>query len=150
VQKQLLTPLGPLVSSLMNERMFRKGLCAVFGSHTRPTEEELHRFWLLVAHDGGARLAHRLISYIPERRANRDRWVGVLARTSVPLLLIDGAADPVSGLHMVERYRELVPDPRAVVLPGIGHYPQIEDPRRTLLALLEFHDQLARQGGTPP
>jgi pimeloyl-ACP methyl ester carboxylesterase len=29
---------------------------------------------------------------------------------------------------MVARYRELVPQPDAVALPGIGHYPQLEAP----------------------
>jgi pimeloyl-ACP methyl ester carboxylesterase len=80
-----------------------------------------------------------------ERRRHRARWVGALTRTRVPLRVIDGAADPVSGAHMVARYRELVPDADAVELPGIGHYPQLEAPAAVLAAFLEFHDRL----GTP-
>ena len=41
-----------------------------------------------------------------------------MQRTRVPLRLIDGAADPVSGAHMAARYRELVPRADVVLLEG--------------------------------
>ncbi len=53
--------------------------------------------------------------------------------------LINGPVDPVSGAHMANRYRQLVPQPDVVSIPGIGHYPQVEAPDRVLRALLEFH-----------
>jgi len=82
-----------------------------------------------------------------ERRQKRERWVGALRSTRVPLRVIDGPEDPVSGAHMVERYRELVPNPDTVLLPGIGHYPQVEDPQGVLRAFLDFHEARLR---TPP
>jgi pimeloyl-ACP methyl ester carboxylesterase len=142
VQKLLLTPLGPLLSLAMNERSFARSFAAVFGAQTRPDAAELQQFWRLLAHHGGNRIAHKLIHYIPERRAHRERWVGALLRGGVPLRFVNGPADPVSGAHMVERYRELVPQPDTVLLPGIGHYPQVEDPQGTLKAFLAFHQGL--------
>ena len=56
----------------------------------------------------------------------------------VPLRLINGPDDPVSGKHMAERYRELVPEADIVLLEGIGHYPQTEAPQQVLNAYLEF------------
>jgi pimeloyl-ACP methyl ester carboxylesterase len=50
----------------------------------------------------------------------------------VPLRVIDGAVDPISGAHMVARYRELIPQPDTVLLEGIGHYPQTEAPCQVL------------------
>jgi pimeloyl-ACP methyl ester carboxylesterase len=138
IQKLLLTPLGPLLSRLTSERRFRRSFAAVFGPNTRPSDEELKAAWSLVAHNGGSKIAHKLIRYIPERRQQRDRWVGVLQQTKVPMRLIDGPADPVSGAHMAARYRELVPNADVVLLDGIGHYPQIEDPPGVLAAFLEF------------
>jgi len=88
---------------------------------------------------------HELIGYMAERRRHRERWVGALQATSVPLRLINGPEDPVSGAHMVERYRELVPAPDVVLLPGIGHYPQVEDPAGVADAFHALHDRL----GTP-
>ena len=61
----------------------------------------------LLQRDEGLGAMARIIHYMPKRAAGRERWVGALQRTSVPLRLIDGASDPVSGGHMVARYREL-------------------------------------------
>jgi pimeloyl-ACP methyl ester carboxylesterase len=143
IQKLLLTPLGPLLSRLMNRRGFGKSFSAVFGPNTQPSTQELDEFWELIRHNGGNRIMHRLIRYIPERRANRERWVGVLQKTTVPLRVINGPVDPVSGQHMVDRYRELVPNPDTVSLPGIGHYPQVEDSAGVLRAFLDFHRRIA-------
>jgi len=86
----------------------------------------------------------RLIRYMPERRRERQRWVGALQRASIPLKLIDGGADPISGSHMVERYVELVERPDVTVFDDIGHYPQVEAPDRVLRAYLDFRANIAR------
>lgn len=138
IQKLLLTPLGPLLSRLSNKRSFARSFAPIFGPKTRPSSEEMEEFWQLVSYNDGHRISHELIGYIEERRAHRERWVGVLQNTSVPLRLINGPEDPVSGKHMTERYRELVPSPDIVLLPGIGHYPQVEDPAGVVAALREF------------
>ena len=70
----------------------------------------------------------------------RSRWVGALQNTSVPLRLINGVKDPVSGGHMADRYCELVPHPDVVRLKEIGHYPQVEDPQGVLDAFFAFVD----------
>jgi pimeloyl-ACP methyl ester carboxylesterase len=142
IQKLLLSPLGPLLSRLMNRRSFERSFSAIFGANTRPSAQELAEFWDLIRRDGGTRIIHKLIRYMPERRANRERWVGALQKTRVPLRVINGPDDPVSGAHMVARYRELIPNPDTVSLPGIGHYPQTEDPAGVLKAFFEFHARL--------
>lgn len=138
IQKLLLTPLGPLLSRLLNERSFARSFSAVFGPNTQPSRDELSVFWQLIAHDRGHLIAHRLMRYVRERRSHRERWVGALIASGVPIRLINGALDPVSGAHMVERYRELKADPDIVSLADIGHYPQIEAPERVHAALREF------------
>ncbi|HUS25223.1 MAG TPA: alpha/beta hydrolase [Candidatus Binatia bacterium] len=144
VQKLLLTPFGPVIGRLMSRRGFGPGFSAIFGAKTRPAEEELDDFWALVENQQGRRVMHRLIRYIPERRLHRERWVGALQRTRVPLRFVNGPDDPVSGAHMVARYRQLIPRADVVELPGIGHYPQVEDPAGVLRALREFHARLQR------
>jgi pimeloyl-ACP methyl ester carboxylesterase len=141
IQKLLLTPLGPLLSRLMSRRSFERSFSAIFGASTQPSAQELAQFWALIRRDGGTRILHRLIRYMPERIKHRERWVGALQKTRVPLRVINGPDDPVSGAHMVARYRELIPNPDTVSLPGIGHYPQTEDPAGVLKAFFEFHDK---------
>jgi len=138
-QHLLKSPLGFLATRLVSERGFNRSFARVFGPDTKPGLIELHDFWQLVSHNRGHRIAHRLIGYIRERRWNRERWVGALQKAQVPIRLINGPVDPVSGAHMVERYRELVPRPDVVTIGGIGHYPQVEAPDRVMRALLEFH-----------
>lgn len=138
IQKLLASPLGPLLSRLANEASFRTSFAAIFGANTQPSAAELRDFWTLVHHDHGERIGHLLIRYIDERRRHRERWVGALTGATVPIKLIDGADDPVSGRHMAERYREIVPAADVVVLDGIGHYPQIEDPDGVWRAFADF------------
>ncbi len=142
IQRLLASPLGGLVARQLDERRFRRSFRRVFGPDTQPTDDDLAQYWSLISHQQGQRLAHRLIRYMGERRRFRDRWVGALQRTQVPLLLVDGALDPVSGAHMAERYREVVGKP-VRVLSGVGHYPQIEDAPNTASAAREFFQSLA-------
>ena len=147
IQRLLASPIGPLLGRLTTERSFRGSFAAIFGPATQPSREELRDFWQLVSGNGGARIMHKLIGYMEERRRQRERWVGALQQTSVPLRLIDGALDPVSGRHMAERYRELVPDPDVVILAEIGHYPQVEAPEAVLEAYLEFRKRIELKRG---
>ncbi len=142
VQKLLLSPLGPLVGKLFNRRKLAANFAKVFGPRTQPSAEELDDFWSLIAHNDGPAVMHRLIRYLPERRAQRERWLAAMQRGGVPLRLIDGALDPISGAHMLARYRELIPAPDAVLLEDIGHYPQIEAPALVLEHYLAFRQAL--------
>ncbi len=143
IQKLLVSPIGPMLSTLMNKQRFATSLAAVFGPDTQPDARELTEFWQLASYNGGHRLSHRLLHYMAERVVNRERWVTALAEAPMPLRLIVGEVDPVSGAHMADRYAELVPRPDIVRLPGIGHYPQTEAPQQVLGAITEHFDALA-------
>jgi pimeloyl-ACP methyl ester carboxylesterase len=141
MQKLLLSPLGWMIGRAFTRDALVKSFRQIFGPQTRPSESELDDFWSLVDSNRGPRIMHKLISYIPERRAQRDRWVKAMQRGEIPLRVIDGEVDPISGAHMVERYRELIPDADTVLLPGIGHYPQSEAPVQVLKHYLEFRER---------
>lgn len=137
-QKVLASAAGPLLARLLSRRRFGMSLTRIFGRATPPSPAMLDAFWALLRCHEGQRVMPRLIGYMEERRAQRERWVGALQRSAVPLTLIDGAADPISGAHMAARYRELVPAADVTLLPGIGHYPQCEAPQQVLRAYLAF------------
>ena len=62
--------------------------------------------------------------------------MSALQKSQVPLGLINGSVDPISGSHMVARYRELSCRlDYAADLTDVGHYPQMEDP----LAVIEHY-----------
>ena len=142
VQRLLRSPVGGLVSRFIDEQRFARSFSRIFSPASRPGPEELHAYWQLVSGDGGLRIATRLIRYMDEREQQRDRWVGALRDSDLPRRLVWGTVDPVSGRDMAERYRELVPAPDVVLLEGIGHYPQLEDPSGVVRELLSFHATL--------
>lgn len=133
--------LGPLLAGAMSYDRFEATMLSISGREP-PTREELADLWVLIEHDGGRQALARLISYMEQRRRNRPRWVGALVESTVPRRLICGAVDPVSGRHLAERYRELVPDADVVVLEGVGHYPQLEVHDRVVDEYLRFRQRV--------
>ena len=105
----------------------------------------LNDFWHIMTRQRGHQLTHKLIHYIGDRVRHRERWVGALQKTTVPVLLINGSADPVSGDHMAERYKELIMNANIKKLKNIGHYPQTEDPDGVLEAYRKFLSSLKNQ-----
>ncbi len=143
VQKLLLSPVGALIGRLFSRKKLAESFAKVFGPQTQPSEGELDDFWSLIAKNNGPAVMHRLIRYMPERRVQRERWVSAMQQGGVALRVIDGAADPISGAHMVARYRELIANADTVLLAGIGHYPQTEAPEQVLQHYLAFRQALA-------
>lgn len=142
IQNLLRGPLGPLLVYGLNEHKFSKSFSEVFGPDTQLSSDNLADFWHLIELNNGHRLAHRLLQYIPERKKHRARWLKAMQSTKVPMRLIDGLEDPVSGRHMLERYCELIPNADVVGLEGIGHYPQLESPGAVLAAFLDFQKKM--------
>ncbi len=138
MQRLLAGPFGALIGRLTTEPKFHKSFSEIFGPDTRPSTEELSQFWRLLEHNGGRYIMHKLIRYMRERKQFRDRWVGILKTASVPRCFINGPKDPISGRHMAEAYRRLVPNPDVTLLEGIGHYPQVEAPERVLETFFRF------------
>ena len=143
MQKLLLSPLGWIVGRAFSRDALVKSFRRIFGPATQPSESALDDFWSLIACNQGPRVLHRLIGYIPERVKQRERWVTAMQKGEVPLRVIDGEVDPVSGAHMVRRYCELIGNPDVVLLPTIGHYPQTEAPVLVLKHYFAFRRRLA-------
>jgi pimeloyl-ACP methyl ester carboxylesterase len=138
IQKLLLSPFGSLIARFNNPKQFSQNMKHVFGKKTQPNTELLDNFWQLFSMNQGSKILHKLIGYMPERKTYRTRWVGALQQAFIPLKLIDGIADPVSGAHMVKRYQTLIPNPNVTELHDIGNYPQVEAPQAVLEAYLAF------------
>jgi pimeloyl-ACP methyl ester carboxylesterase len=127
VQKLLLSPLGKWICRYSGQRSFNRSVSRVFGPDTKPDAVTLDQFWQLVCYNDGNRQLYRLINYMRDRIQHRERWVTALQQSRLPLALINGSADPVSGAHMVARYQQLACRLDYLAqLPGIGHWPQME------------------------
>ena len=138
IQKLLMSPIGSLIGRFLNRKKLGENFKRVFGKKTQPSEKELDQFWNLIDFNNGKAVSHLLIRYMQERADNRERWVGGMQKTIVPLRLIDGVYDPISGQHMVDRYKEIIPNSDVIELADIGHFPLVEAPNPVLKAYFEF------------
>ncbi len=139
IQKLMLSPLGKWINRLAGIKQFSKSFSSVFGAATQPSTLQLQEFWESICHRNGRHLFHNLITYILDRREHRARWVDALQSSTVQMALINGSVDPVSGSHLVDRYKEL--DCRLDYLkelPTIGHYPHVEAADQVAEAIIEF------------
>ncbi|MEM1411162.1 MAG: alpha/beta hydrolase [Pseudomonadota bacterium] len=139
IQSLLLTPLGPLITRLSGKRLFERNLRAVFGPDTPPSAEMLAGYWDVLNAGGRRAPVHSLMRYLPEREQHRERWVRALQESVVPIGLLNGSLDPVSGSHLVARYRALIPREDFIdEADRLGHFPQVEDPARFLKSFEAF------------
>ncbi|OUS32548.1 alpha/beta hydrolase [Gammaproteobacteria bacterium 45_16_T64] len=141
-QKILLSPLGAFANKLAGRAQFDKSFSKVFATDTKPTDKALSQFWELINANNGKHIFHNLITYMNDRIEHRERWVSALQKSIVPLALINGSVDPISGKHMVARYKELNCRLDYISeLEQVGHYPQVEAPKDVLDHFLTFITQ---------
>ncbi|XP_048357426.1 mesoderm-specific transcript homolog protein [Sphaerodactylus townsendi] len=132
--------LTPIITRLANYYFFARGLGAVFGPYTQPSEAEYWDMWAAVRTNDGNLVLDSILQFINQRKQHRDRWVGALKATSVPLHLIYGPLDPVNPHpEFLQLYRKVLPMSTVSVLDDhISHYPQLEDPLGFLNAYMSF------------
>jgi pimeloyl-ACP methyl ester carboxylesterase len=134
-QRLLRSPLGPLAARLTNERSFRAQFSRVFSAGHPLSAAETEDQWSLIAHNGGRRIAHRLVHYMAERERFTERWHGAIRDWPGPLTLAWGLRDPVARTEVLDGLRELRPGVETIELPELAHYPQIESPEQIAGAL---------------
>jgi len=148
VQKLLLSPVGPLVASLMSKEKFMSALSAVFGAETRPDEVARDQIWNVSVGVNGKRSFARRIQYMRDRKEHEKRWVGALQKTELRMRMINGIDDPVSGGHACDAYEIQFPTLEIIRLSGIGHFPPIEAPALCTRHILEFHGLVTNESST--
>lgn len=140
IQKLLMSKVGFLLTPFLTKQKLKSNFEAIFGKNTQPTSQEIDQFYDLIENNGGKYIMHKLIQYMHERKMHRERWTKALQETNVPLRLINGSSDPISGKHMADIYEQLIANPDLIHLPLIGHYPQTEAPKVVLKHYLSFRE----------
>ncbi|WP_282131180.1 alpha/beta fold hydrolase [Pseudoalteromonas aliena] len=146
IQKLLLSKLGWLVPKLMNKQKFANNLVTVFGKNTPPSTQVIGTLWTLLIYNDGLSAMPKLIHYINQRKQNRERWVGAIINSNIPITFIAGGEDPISGKHMIEHYKKLIPNACVKEFPELGHYPQVEDADAITQAYLKFREAIKKRG----
>ncbi len=106
------------------------------------TEEVARRQELPWVHDALTGSLRGLVAYYL-RAGPQGPWR--LARSiDVPTLVIWGTEDRLVSVSLAPRLAKAITGSRLLVLPGIGHTAQLEDPRPTARAVLALLDASAR------
>jgi pimeloyl-ACP methyl ester carboxylesterase len=129
-QRLLLSRLGPIAARLTNKSSFRRQFAGIFSEGHPLSPEEAADQWSLLTQHGGHRLLERLIYYNHERVTppTADRWHGALRDWPGRLELAWAERDPICTEDVLQAVLSLRPGAALTRLPGLGHYPQLEDP----------------------
>lgn len=136
-QKLLKSPFGSLAARFMSKRSLTKSFTKIFGKETPPKPQDINTLWSLLVNNNGMRVIPKLLTYIDQRSVHGERWKKAMIETSIPLYFINGVQDPISGQHMLDYYRQIIPNPNTTAL-DVGHYPQIEAPQQVLNLFRDF------------
>ncbi len=142
IQKLLASFCGGMIARLSSQSMFVRNMKKTLGKKTPLSRGQLEEYWHLVSRNHGKPALAKTIRYLHERRRFRERWVGALRRTPMPIMAIIGDADPISGKTIIRRYKELLPHAGLTVLKGIGHYPQLEAAPEVWASFLAFQQRI--------
>ncbi len=130
---------------LLPRPMVRKSVEAVFGQPARVPQAEVDRFFEMSVRAGNREALHlRIQALLQEREQGLQvpEWPKVLA----PTLLVWGEKDRLIPPRTADAYLKArspqAPPAQLIVLPGLGHVPQLEDPAASLAAVRPFIDAL--------
>ncbi|MGW2938034.1 alpha/beta fold hydrolase [Streptomyces sp. NPDC001156] len=135
-QTALLDPeTGPRLSAALTGELMATALSPTFAEHYDPSADTAE-MWKSMSHGDGHLNSHRLIHYITDRTAHRDRWVEAMETSDLPKTFIWGLRDPVAGAHIAERIAERMPNATLHALADVGHWPPLEAPQRVASLIL--------------
>jgi pimeloyl-ACP methyl ester carboxylesterase len=125
--------LGPFVIEHFTPRsLIEKSVASVMGDPRKATAEQMDRTYELLLRAGNRRalmLQNEQIAFTESER---------IKAVAVPTLVLWGALDQRVPLSHAARFHDDIAGSALVVLSGLGHIPQEEDPARTLRAFEAF------------
>jgi pimeloyl-ACP methyl ester carboxylesterase len=137
-QRALLGPQGDELAALINEEIWSTAVAETFGPLHPATAQDLADMWTAFSHHDGQLLAAALLHYVADRAVDGAEWTKAMETAGVPTAFIWGPSDPVSGQHMIDEVLRRRPDANVSLLPGVGHWPMIEDPDAVTSSLSDF------------
>lgn len=128
-----MSPLGPFMLHLISRSAVDGSVLRTYGDASKVTQGVLDRSYEMTLRTGvrdafGATL--RQAQSVDDSRS--------IATIDVPTLIVWGSADTVIPATDANRFAADIRGSELVILPGIGHLPQEEDPDETVAALLRF------------
>ncbi len=138
IQKLLSSKIGFIISAITNEFIIKKRFSSIFGLQNKPSKREWAEFWKVINFNDGKNISYKLSDYMNQRIKFQKEWTDALINTKIPLKLIIGTEDPISGTAIAESFEKMVPNPNVNLIENSGHYPQVETPEKVIQLYQEF------------
>jgi pimeloyl-ACP methyl ester carboxylesterase len=126
-------PLMHLLPYAMPRGMLRATLAPAYADASRMTEADVDRAHDLLRAPG---VRHAIITRMAQHALEDPR--PLLPRLTQPILLLWGEHDRLIPASHGQDWLAVLPRAELVVLPGLGHVPQEEDPARSLTPVRAF------------
>lgn len=127
--------IGKIISKIISKKSINKSVISVYGVNTQPTDAFLSQQWEILNYNKGKSITYLIGRLVFEKKKHLKRWVESMQKTEIQMCFICGPSDPNSGIHMANRYAELIKSPKVYLMSDtIGHWPFLED-EKTFLAI---------------
>ncbi|MFN3199552.1 MAG: alpha/beta fold hydrolase [Bradymonadia bacterium] len=130
--------LGPFLNRFSGPALFRNQVRKANGA---PLETlDIDRMWQLNTLQKGHRLTWKTIRYLDDRnRFQNTRWLKALSQFDRPVHICWGEADAVAPVAVAHHLKAHVcPDASLTLMPGVGHFCQLQAPDVWAEAVLGF------------
>jgi pimeloyl-ACP methyl ester carboxylesterase len=113
--------------------MVAQGVRSVYGDPSRVSDALVDRYFELTLREGNRRaLGQRMSAMV------RGEGAEAIAQVKVPTLILWGEKDRLIPPAVAIEFERLITGSQRVVLPGLGHVPQEEDPQASLAPVRTF------------
>lgn len=125
--------LSRLVEYVLPRRAVESSVRDAYGDPNRVTPELVDRYYELALRAGNRRSLVQRFRQVPQG-VDADR----IRAISVPTLVLWGRDDRIVPVEYAERFHGEIAGSQLVILSGLGHVPQEEDPRRSVEPVEKF------------
>lgn len=142
-QKLSINPITkPLVIQLFNKKSLARSTQKTWGKRIKLNDDILNKMWLVMTHKNGVAPLVNILRYLNERKQFEHRWINSISdfhsKLKIPILLINGLLDPISGKHMADKFESQFINATVVKLHDVGHWPIIEAPQDVVDNYIKF------------
>jgi pimeloyl-ACP methyl ester carboxylesterase len=131
--------IGKRISKAITEAMVNKSVRSLYGKNSQPSDTLMRELWDVLIFNNGKDLSYLIGRLIFEKARYQSRWISAMQHTSIPMCYICGPSDPNSGMHMADKYIELLPHSTLLLMrEDIGHWPMIEDRQSFLNSYMKW------------
>jgi len=142
IQKLLGSFMGPFFGRFLSSRTYDNTMNNIFSQEHPPSKVFLDSSWNLLLNNDGRKMIPIISQYLEERRTHVKRWRTPLQHPEIPMAMINGIEDPISGLDTAHFFQKLQPQSLTVFIEKSGHYPHVETPKAVLSSFFKFHKSL--------